>query len=107
LLQDTLVIAMGEFGRTPWLNEARGRDHYSKAWSLAMAGAGIRPGVLIGQTDPMGFEVTQDPIDNRRLFATIFKALGIDPKEQYDLPDLPTFHRVEGNVQPIEELLVG
>lgn len=72
-----------------------------------MAGAGIRPGVLIGQTDPMGFEVTQDAIDNRRLFATIFKALGIDPKEQYDLPDLPTFHRVEGNVQPIEELLVG
>ncbi|MFN6140429.1 MAG: hypothetical protein ACK480_18230 [Planctomycetota bacterium] len=55
----------------------------------------------------MGFEVTDKPIDNRRLFATIFKALGIDPKEQYDLPDLPTFHRVEGNVQPIEELLVG
>lgn len=107
MLQDTLVIAMGEFGRTPWLNEARGRDHYSKAWSLAMAGAGIRPGVVVGQTDPLGFEVTDNPIDNRRLFATIFKSLGINPNEQYDLPDLPTFHRVEGNVQPIDELLIG
>ena len=107
MLQDTLVIAMGEFGRTPWLNEARGRDHYSKAWSLAMAGGGIRGGVVVGETDPLGFEVTKDAIDNRRLFATIFKALGIDPKEQYDLPDLPTFHRVEGNVHPIQELLIG
>jgi hypothetical protein len=107
MLQDTLVIAMGEFGRTPWLNEARGRDHYSKAWSLAMAGGGIRGGVVVGETDPLGFEVTQNAIDNRRLFATIFKAFGIDPKEQYDLPDLPTFHRVEGDVQPIQEILIG
>jgi uncharacterized protein (DUF1501 family) len=107
MLQDTLVIAMGEFGRTPWLNEARGRDHFSKAWSMAMAGGGIRGGVVVGNTDPMGFEVTENAIDNRRLFATIFKALGIDGNEQYDLPDLPTFHRVEGNVQPIEELLIG
>jgi hypothetical protein len=107
MLEDTLVIAMGEFGRTPWLNEARGRDHYSKAWSMAMAGGGIRGGVVVGGTDPMGFEVTENAIDNRRLFATIFKALGIDAKEQYDLPDLPTFHRVEGNVQPIDELLIG
>lgn len=74
---------------------------------MVMAGAGIRSGVVVGQTDSMGFEVTDKPIDNRRLFATIFRALGIDPKQQYDLPDLPTFHRVEGNVQPIEELLVG
>ncbi|MCE2753392.1 MAG: DUF1501 domain-containing protein [Pirellula sp.] len=107
MLEDTLVIAMGEFGRTPWLNEARGRDHYSKAWSMAMAGGGIRGGVVVGKTDPMGFEVTENAIDNRRLFATIFTALGIDAKEQYDLPDLPTFHRVEGNVQPIDELLIG
>ncbi len=107
MLQDTLVIAMGEFGRTPWLNEARGRDHYSKAWSLAMAGGGIRGGVVVGETDPLGFEITQNAIDNRRLFATIFKALGIDPQEQYDLPDLPTFHRVEGDAQPIQEILLG
>ena len=46
LLDSTLVIAMGEFGRTPWLNEARGRDHYPNAWSMAMAGCGIKPGSL-------------------------------------------------------------
>lgn len=106
MLEDTLVIAMGEFGRTPWLNEARGRDHYSKAWSLAMAGAGIRGGVVHGATDPMGFEVTEHAVDNRRLFATIFKALGIDPREDYDLPDLPTFKRVEGDAEPIAEVLL-
>ena len=106
MLQDTLVIAMGEFGRTPWLNDARGRDHYSKAWSMAMAGGGIRGGVVYGATDSMGFEVADKKVDNRQLFATIFQSLGIDPQEEYNLPDLPTFHRVEGKVQPIAELLV-
>jgi hypothetical protein len=106
MLQDTLVIAMGEFGRTPWLNEARGRDHYSKAWSLAMAGAGIRGGVVYGATDSRGFDVTENAVDNRRLFATIFKALGIDPHQEYELGDLPTFHRVEDDAAPIAELLI-
>lgn len=106
MLEDTLVIAMGEFGRTPWLNEARGRDHYSKVWSLAMAGAGIRGGVVYGATDDLGFEVTENRVDNRRLFATIFSALGIDPHEEYDLPGLPTFFRVEEDAQAIQEILL-
>ncbi len=106
MLQDTLVIAMGEFGRTPWINEARGRDHYSNAWSLAMAGAGMRGGVVYGATDAHGIDVVENPIDNRRLFATIFRALGIDPQEEYELGDLPTFHRVEGDALPVAELLV-
>lgn len=106
MLQDTLVIAMGEFGRTPWLNEARGRDHYARAWSMAMAGAGIRGGVVHGATDKYGFDVTEKVVDNRQLFATIFKALGIDPNEEYELGDLPTFRRVEGDVAPISELLI-
>ena len=105
LLDDTLVIAMGEFGRTPWLNEARGRDHYPNAWSLAMAGAGISPGVVHGATDPLGAEVVDGRVDNRNLFATIFQALGIDPHATYELGDLPTFHRVEEDAQPISELL--
>lgn len=106
LLQDTLVIAMGEFGRTPWLNEARGRDHYPKAWSMVMAGAGIRPGVVYGATDPLGFEVVENAVDNRQLFATIFRALGIDPHQEYDLPGLPTFHRVEDGAEPIDDVLL-
>jgi hypothetical protein len=106
LLEDTLVIAMGEFGRTPWLNAARGRDHYPDAWSLAMAGCGIRPGVVYGATDENGVEVSENAVDQRRLFATIFSALGLDPNMEYELPGLPTFHRVEGNAEPIRELLL-
>ncbi len=106
MLEDTLVIAMGEFGRTPWLNEARGRDHYAKAWSLAMAGAGIRGGVVHGATDAWGYDVTENKVDNRQLFATIFQALGIDPHEEYDLPGLPTFFRVEEHAEPIHEILI-
>ena len=105
MLDDTLVIAMGEFGRSPWLNEARGRDHYPTAWSMAMAGAGIQGGVVHGATDELGVKVTEDAVDNRQLFATIFSALGIDPHEEYDLPGLPTFSRVEEGTQPIKELL--
>lgn len=105
MLEDTLVIAMGEFGRTPWLNEARGRDHYPQAWSLAMAGAGLNPGVVYGATDGLGIGVEEGRMDNRQLFATIFSALGIEPHEEYNLPGLPTFYRVEEEAQPIAELL--
>jgi uncharacterized protein (DUF1501 family) len=106
LLEDTLVVAMGEFGRTPWINQARGRDHYPDAWSFAMAGAGIKGGTVVGATDEMGIEVTDSPYDERNLFATIFSALGIDPHAEYDLPNFPTFHRVEEKIQPIEEVLL-
>ena len=92
--------------RTPWINEARGRDHYPNAWSMAMAGAGIRGGVVHGATDSRGYEVSEGKVDNRNLFATIFRALGIDPHEEYNLPGLPTFHRVEDGAEPIREILV-
>ena len=106
MLDDTLVIAMGEFGRTPWLNEARGRDHYPNAWSMAMAGAGIKGGTVFGATDEHGIDVAENEVDNRRLFATIFRALGISHQEEYVLPGLPTFQRVEGDTKPINEILV-
>ena len=105
MLDDTLVLVMGEFGRTPWLNDARGRDHYSKAWSLAMAGCGVRGGTVFGSTDEDGVDVVSEPIDQKRLFATIFQTLGIDPYTEYDLPGLPTFHRVEEEAPPIAEIL--
>ena len=70
-----------------------------------MAGCGIQPGVVYGATDENGVEVSENPVDQRNLFATIFSALGIDPHVEYDLPGLPTFHRVEGDAEPIAELL--
>lgn len=105
LLDRTLVIAMGEFGRTPWINQARGRDHYPNAWSLALAGCGIKKGVVVGATDEDGVDVAEKPFNEKNLFATIFTALGIDPYAAYDLPDLPTFHRVEEKAPPIREVL--
>jgi hypothetical protein len=105
LLDKTLVVIMGEFGRTPWLNVARGRDHYPNAWSLALAGCGVRGGAVVGATDPDGIEVIERPFNERNLFATIFSALGIDPYAEYDLPGLPSFHRVEERAEPIREIL--
>jgi hypothetical protein len=105
LLDSTLVIAMGEFGRTPWMNAARGRDHYPNAWSMMMTGCGLKRGVVTGATDADGVDVIEKPYNEQNLFATIFSALGIDPYAEYDLPGMPTFHRVEEHAEPIRELL--
>ncbi len=105
LLDSTLVVAMGEFGRSPWMNAARGRDHYPNAWSLMMTGCGLQRGVVTGATDIDGVDVADKPYDEQNLFATIFSALGIDPHAEYNLPGMPTFHRVENQAPPIRELL--
>jgi len=105
LLDKTLVVMMGEFGRTPWLNAARGRDHFSEAWSLSMAGCGIKKGVVVGATDPDGARVIEKPFNEQNLFATIFSALGLDPYAEYNVPDIPTFYRVENKAEPIREIL--
>ena len=105
MLDNTLVVMMGEFGRTPWINSNRGRDHYPDAWSLAMAGCGLNQGVVVGETDQHGVDVVGHAYNEKNLFATIFKALGIDPYQAYDLPGLPTFYRVEEQAPPIQGLL--
>ncbi len=105
LLDSTLVIAMGEFGRTPWMNPARGRDHYPNAWSMMMTGCGLKRGVVTGATDKDGVDVAEKPYDEQNLFATFFTALGIDPYAEYDLPGMPTFHRVENHAEPIRDVL--
>lgn len=105
MLEDTLVVAMGEFGRSPWINAARGRDHYPNAWSLSMFGSGIQPGAVVGATDKLGFEVTENAFNEQNLFATIFAALGIDPHDEFKIPNLPNFHHVEDSSEPIREVL--
>jgi len=105
LLDKTLIIAMGEFGRSPWMNASHGREHYPTAWSMAMAGCGIKGGTVAGKTDIDGYESVGTPSDERNLFATIFSALGIDPYAEYDIPNFPTFHRVEEKAPVIREVL--
>jgi uncharacterized protein (DUF1501 family) len=83
LLEDTLVVWGGEFGRTP-MNEGRnrsryiGRDHHPRAASLWLAGGGICPGVTVGRTDELGYDVVEDPVDVHDLHATLLHLLGID-----------------------------
>ena len=79
LLQETLVVVIGEFGRTPRINKLGGRDHWGHVFSCALAGAGIRGGQAIGASDKNGAYPTTDPIRGGDLTATIFHLLGIDP----------------------------
>ena len=84
LLDETLVVWGGEFGRTPMvesnaaLGRSRGRDHHPKAYSMWMAGGGIRPGFTYGTTDDLGYNVTQDPVHVHDIQATLLHCLGID-----------------------------
>lgn len=85
MLDRVLVIAMSEFGRTPRINGHVGRDHWPEAWSLALAGCGIRKGTVVGRTNPQGTFVDSPPLDIGHMFHTWFAALGIDStKIEYD-----------------------
>ncbi len=83
LLDSTLVVWMGEFGRTPRINGNEGRDHYPQAWSAVLAGGGIRGGIAYGATDSDGSRVIEKPLTVPDYFATISTALGMDPKKVY------------------------
>src|SRR5439155_7500869 len=79
LTQDTLILAYGEFGRTPKINKDAGRDHWGPAASLLFAGAGVRTGQVIGQTDKQGAYVTRRPVAPADVAYTVYDALGVDP----------------------------
>ena len=86
LLKTTLVIAMGEFGRTPMINPNLGRDHWPNCWSLALAGGGIKTGQVVGASDEKGYNVASRVVTMGDLYATIYKALGIDWNKEYMSP---------------------
>lgn len=79
LLESTLVVCAGEFGRAPLGENLDGRDHHPAAFSIWMAGGGIKGGQVVGATDELGFSITEDPVHVRDLHATILHLLGIDP----------------------------
>lgn len=86
LLDETLVIWMGEFGRTPTMEgRGRGRDHSPLAFSVWLAGGGIKGGQIIGKTDPLGYSVTERPITPSDLYATILHALGLDQHQLFTM----------------------
>ena len=87
LLDQTLVVLMGEFGRTPKINPNAGRDHHSRANSIVMAGAGMPGGLVVGRTDARGESPADRPVTPADLAATLYTALGIDPNHQFETPD--------------------
>jgi len=78
LLKDTLVVWAGEFGRTPHAQGGDGRDHNNKAFTIWMAGGGVKGGLSYGQTDEYGYEAVQSPVQIHDLHATILALLGLD-----------------------------
>ena len=80
--QNTVVVWMGEFGRTPRINQNAGRDHWSRCWSVVVGGGAMKGGQAYGSTDTDGMAVAENPVRVTDLFATIYKAMGIDPTSQ-------------------------
>jgi hypothetical protein len=87
MLSNTLVLATGEFGRTPQLNPRGGRDHWSGCWSILFAGAGVRGGQVVGSSDRTGSEPKDRPVSPEEVAATVYAALGIDSSTRLPGPD--------------------
>ena len=104
LLEDTLVVWMGEIGRTPRINNRAGRDHYVRAWSVALAGCGIRGGIAYGTTDRDGATVSENPVSEGDLFATIYTALGVNPRVRHHIGTRPIWATPEGS-GPVQAIM--
>jgi hypothetical protein len=103
-LEHTLVVVMSEFGRTPRINHLYGRDHWSAAWSVALAGAGIKPGVVLGKTNANGTAVVDGQVNAGNLFHTYLRAVGLDPSETFEANGR-TVQVADPAVSAIKELL--
>ncbi len=102
LLDTTLVLAMGEFGRTPEINHSAGRDHWPGVFSIAVAGAGVPGGQAIGSSDAMGAAPRERPISIEDLGATVYRKLGIDTHKEYHALGRPI--RINDGGTPVREL---
>ena len=109
LLETTIVVAMGEFGRTPHVNPGAGRDHFPNCWSLVIGGGGIDGGQVVGASDERGAEVADRMVTIGDLHATIYKAFGIDWTKTYDTPvgrPIKIANSIDDETgQPIKEII--
>jgi uncharacterized protein (DUF1501 family) len=104
LLSNTIVTAMGEFGRTPKINPAGGRDHHPGAWTILMGGGPIRGGRIVGETDELGYRPKSRPVTPGEVAATLFRGLGLDPHRELPGPQNRPLPMVDYGVQAIREL---
>jgi uncharacterized protein (DUF1501 family) len=104
LLETTLVLVLSEFGRTPRINRTYGRDHWSHAWSVALAGCGLKGGAVVGKTNANGTAVTEREVNGGHLFHTYFRALGLNPRRNH-YPDGRPVPMADPKAAAIEEVL--
>jgi uncharacterized protein (DUF1501 family) len=104
MLESTLVVVTTEFGRTPRINVMDGRDHWPQAFSIVMAGGGLKTGQVVGATDKIGATVTDRPMTPADMAATVLSVLGIDPSTILHTPQGRPLQMVSGG-RPINELI--
>ncbi len=104
LLSNTMVTAMGEFGRTPKVNPAGGRDHHPGVWSILMGGGPIKGGQIIGESDELGYSPKSRPVTPSEVAATLYKGLGLDPHKELPGPQGRPIPLADFSVKPIGEL---
>jgi len=95
---------MSEFGRTPRINHLYGRDHWSKAWSVAVGGCGIKGGAVVGKTNANGTAVTDREVNGGHLFHTYLRAVGLDSTKQH-YPDARPIPMADPKTAAIAEVL--
>jgi hypothetical protein len=106
LLDTTLVVWMGEFGRTPKIAKDRvGRDHWAVSWSTVLAGGGIKGGQVVGKTSADGMTIEDHPVNTPDLLGTVCLALGLDPRKQNDSNVGRPIRLVEPTAKPIKEVV--
>jgi Protein of unknown function (DUF1501) len=105
LLDTTLVVWMGEFGRTPKINPEKGRDHFPNAWSTVLGGGGIKGGQVVGKTTPDGMKVAERSVAVPDFLATICHALGVDPMKQNPSNVGRPIRIADPTAKPIKEVL--
>lgn len=104
LLENTLVVAMGEFGRTPKVNPAGGRDHWPQCWTILMAGGGVQGGRVVGASDEIGAYPKDRPVSPAEVAATVYHALGVNLEHELPGPQGRPIPVVDYGVKPIMEL---
>ncbi len=105
LLDSTLIVCQGEFGRTPKINEGGGRDHWPRSWASVLAGGGIQGGQVVGKTTQDGTDVADRPIRVPDLIATVCKAVGVDPMKQNISNVSRPIRIADPSAKPVEEIL--
>jgi hypothetical protein len=105
LLDSTLIVWMGEFGRTPQINGSQGRDHFPNAWSTVLAGGGIRGGQVVGRTSPDAMDIQDRAVPVTDFLATVCHALGINPLTQNRSNVDRPIRIVDRSARPIKEVL--